>query len=132
MLNLDKRYESFSEMLANIPRETIGTIGDAKLTIPVEVPTAVPMAYNRTRLNRGDDIAVTWALELMLGAEGMNDLLESGATDSDWAVVTEIVIGRVRGATVGTADAAPKASTNGSQTSPKPAASRRRAATRKS
>lgn len=132
MLQFDKKHATFSEMLANIPRETIATVGDERLTIPVEVPTAVPMAYNRTRLNRGDDIAISWALELMLGEDGVATLLESDADDSAWTVVTNLVIGRIRGATVGTADEAPKASTSGAQNGRKPAARRGRPAAPKS
>jgi hypothetical protein len=133
MIKLDKKYTTYSEALGAIPRETIGTIGEVPLTIPVEVPASIPMAYTRTRLNRGEDIAVMWALELMLGSDGLSSLLEADADETAWATITEIVIGRIRGATVGSADeAGPKASSNGSQTSPKRAASPRRRATPKS
>lgn len=131
MLEFDKKYATYSEILADLPRETIGTIGGEPLTIPVEVPASIPMAYNRQRLNRGDDIAITWALELMLTADGMETLLTSGIDDVGWAQVIEIVLSRVRGMSVGTADAAPKASTNGAATSRKPAANRRPRAAKK-
>lgn len=131
MLEFDKKYASYTEMLDSIPRETIGTVDGVPLTIPVEVPAALPMAYNRTRLNRGDDIAITWALELMLTPDGFGNLLEAGLDEEDWAKVVGIVIGRVRGASVGVADAAPKASTNGAPTTPRSAASRRRPAAKK-
>lgn len=132
MLQFDKKYTDYSEMLADIPRETIATVDTAPLTIPVEVPASIPFAYNQTRLQRGDDVAVNWALALMLTDEGMGTLLQSNVDEVGWATVVEIVIGRVRGTTTGVADAAPKGSTNGSVSSPKPAASRRRPAVKKS
>lgn len=132
MLEFDKKYTDYTDMLRDLPRETIGSVGGVPLTIPAEVPTSVPMAYNRQRLSRGDDIAVIWAIEMMLGTEGFDTLMEADIDAIGWAQVVEIVIGRVRGATVGTADAAPKASSNGSPKSSKPAASRRRPAAGKS
>lgn len=131
MMKLERRYASFHEMLENIPRETIATVGDTRVTIPVEVPLSFAMAYNRQRITRGDDLAIAWAMELMLG-KGLDDLLESGISDSDWVVITDIVIGRVRGATTGTADETPKALTNGSSSTPKRAAPRGRRAVNKS
>ena len=131
MLEFDKKYTSYTEMLDGLPRETIGSVGGVPLTIPAEVPASVPMAYNRMRLNRGDDMAITWALELMLTPDGFGSLIEADVDEQGWATIVDIVISRVRGASVGVADAAPKALTNGAPTTQKPAASRRRPAAKK-
>lgn len=131
MLEFDKKYADYTEMLQDIPRETIGSVDGVPITIPVEVPASIPFAYNRTRLARGDDIAVAWALDIMLTDDGMNTLMQSDIDEMGWAQLVTIVVSRVRGHTTGTADAAPKASTNGSPNSSKPAASRRRPATKK-
>jgi hypothetical protein len=125
MLTLDRKYTSFAEVLADVPRETIATIDGAPLTIPVEVPARIPLAYARTIKNAGQDTALMWALDLMLTENGVTLLLTSSATDEEFGQIIDIVVSRVRGASVGTADGSPKASTNGAPSSPKRAATPR-------
>lgn len=125
MIKLDRKFQTFAEVLAGVPRETIAMISGAPLTIPVEVPAVIPLAYARTIKNAGQDIALTWALDLMLTEDGATALLASNATDDEFGQIIDIVISRVRGATVGAADEAPKASANGAPTSRKRAATPR-------
>lgn len=120
MLELDKRNEDFAEMLANIPRETLCTVGGEIVTIPVEVPPAVPLGYVRTRMNQGSDVAVVWAMELLMTTEGFNRLLTAKLDEDDLDIITAVIVRRVSGASTGTADEAPKASSNGATTSPRP------------
>jgi hypothetical protein len=119
MLNLDKRSSDFTDTLADIPRETICTVGSEPVTIPVEVPPAVPLAYLRTRMMSGADTAVVWAMELLMTTEGMNLFLTARLTDDQLDTITAVIIQRVSGASVGTADVAPKASENGVKSSPR-------------
>jgi hypothetical protein len=118
MLTLDKRGDDFTEMLESIPRETIATVGGEAITIPVEVPPAVPLAYTRTRMNQGSDVAAVWAMELLMRPAGFNTLLTAKLSDSDLDTLIAIIIRRVSGAATGTADEAPKASSNGAKVSP--------------
>jgi hypothetical protein len=120
MLTLDKRSADFEEMLAGIPRETIATVGGEPITIPVEVPPAVALGYTRTRMTSGADVAVVWAMELLMTTAGFNLLLTAKLEDADLTTLTGIVINRVSGASVGTADEAPKASSTGASSSPRP------------
>jgi hypothetical protein len=119
MITLDRKYTSFAEVLQALPRETIAMIDGAPLTIPIEVPAVIPLAYARTIKNAGQDIALTWALDLMLTEDGASALLASSATDEEFGQIIDIVVSRVRGATVGVVDEAPKASANGASDSPK-------------
>lgn len=127
MLKLDTRTDDLATLVATLPRETIATVGDVPLTIPAEVPPAIGLGYARTRLNRGDEMAVTWALELMLGSDGFSLLISSNVDDDGLQTIIEIVTGRIRGATTGTPDAVagPKAVTSASGVS----TARKRAAT---
>jgi hypothetical protein len=125
MLTLDKKFTTYTEVLNDVPRETIAMVDGVPLTVPVEVPAIIPLAYARTIKNAGQDVALAWALDLMLTEDGATALLASGATDDQLGQVIDIVISRVRGATVGAADEAPKASTNGAPTSQKRAATPR-------
>lgn len=125
MLTLDRKYSSFAEVLADVPRETIAVVDGAPLTIPIETPAQISFAYARTIKNAGQDLALAWALDLMLTEDGVTLLLTSSATDEEFGQVVDIVISRIRGASVGTADGGPKASTNGAPNSPKRAATAR-------
>lgn len=104
LLKLDTRTDDLAMLVAPLPRETIATIGGTPLTIPTEVPPAVGLGYARTRLNRGDEMAVTWALELMLGSDGLSLLMSSNVDDEGLQLIIEVVTGRIRGATTGTPD----------------------------
>jgi hypothetical protein len=132
MIQLDKKYKTYTEVLDGLPRETIATVDGVPLTIPVEVPAVIPLAYARTIMNRGQDLALSWALDLMLTEDGATLLLSADITDDQLTLMVDLVVGRVRGASVGTADEAPKASSNGARTSPKPAATRARSRAAKS
>lgn len=120
MLKLDARTNDFAELLAAVPRETIATVGDVAITIPVEVPPSVPLGYTRTRMTSGSDVAVVWAMELLMTTDGFNTLLTASLTESDLDALTAIVIQRVSGATTGAADKAPKASPTAAKTSQRP------------
>jgi hypothetical protein len=122
MLTLDKRGsgEDFVAMLADIPRETICTVGGTPITIPVEVPPAVPIAYTRTRMNQGSDVAAVWAMELLMTSAGMNEFLTARIEERDLDSMIAVCIQRISGATTGTADEAPKASPIAAKTSRAP------------
>jgi hypothetical protein len=121
MLTFDKRSDDFTATLDAIPRETLCTVGGTAVTIPVEVPPAVPIAYLRTKMMSGADVAVVWAMELLMTTEGMNLFLTAKLTDDELDTVTVEIIKRVSGASTGTPDEAPKASANGAKTSaPRP------------
>lgn len=127
MLRFDKRSEDFVEMLADIPRETICTVGGNPVTIPVEVPAAVPIAYTRTRMNQGADVAAVWAMELLMTTEGMNEFLTARIAEDDLDTVIAVCIQRISGASTGTADLGPK---DPSPTAAKTSRSPRRTPTR--
>lgn len=114
MLKLDTRSQDFETLLQSIPRETIAMVGDAPLTIPVEVPSAVGLGYARTRLNRGDEIAITWAMELLLGRDGFSLLIGSTIDDAGMDTVMDLIVARIRGASTGAVDAGPKATSTAS------------------
>lgn len=101
MIDLTPGSNSLVEKLVGIPREDLFTVGDFVGTIPCYVPASVMMAYNRTRLNSDDDVAATWATELLLGREGFEQLLASDLKDEQLDQVLTAIIGRVRGATRG-------------------------------
>lgn len=101
MIELSKSSDNLVEQLADIPREDLFTVDGFVGTMPIHVTAGVMVAYNRTRLNRGDDMAVTWAMELLLGDEGMARLISSGCDDEQLDAVITAVLGRVRGATRG-------------------------------
>lgn len=125
MLKLDTRTDDFAKLMAQLPRETIATIDGVPLTIPTEVPPTVGLGYARTRLNRGDELAVTWAMDLLLGSNGFSLLMASNIDDAGLQFVIEMVTGRIRGATTGTPDVdGPKDpdSTSGVSTVRKPGA----------
>lgn len=101
MLELTKNSDNLAEQLQGIPREDLFTVDGFVGTIPTHVTAGVMLTYNRTRLNRGEDFAVTWAMELLIGDEGMNRLIASGCSDDQLDQVITAVLGRVRGATRG-------------------------------
>jgi hypothetical protein len=117
VLTFDKRSDDFTATLDAIPRETLCTVGGTAVTIPVEVPPAVPLAYLRTKMMSGADVAVVWAMELLMTTEGMNVFLTAKLTDDELDTVTVEIIKRVSGASTGTPDKDPKASANGARTS---------------
>lgn len=101
MIELTKNSNNLAEQLDGIPREDLFTVDGFVGTIPAHVTPGVMLTYNRTRMNNGEDFALTWAMELLLGEEGVSRLIASGCTDDQLDQVITAVIGRVRGATRG-------------------------------
>lgn len=120
MLTFDKRTDDTATSLEDIPRETLCKVGGVAVTIPIEVPPTVPVAYLRTRMLHGPDTAVVWAMELLMTTEGLNLFLRAQITEDDLDTITAEVIKRVSGASTGKADIteAPKASPVAAKTSP--------------
>jgi hypothetical protein len=101
MIEITKNSDNLAEQLQDIPREDLFTVDGFVGTIPAYVTPGVMLTYNRTRLNNGEDFAITWAMELLIGSEGMNRLIASGCSDEQLDQIITIIIGRVRGATRG-------------------------------
>lgn len=123
-MELKTLSENLVEQLADIPREDLFTVDGVQVTQPCWVTAGVMLSYNRVRSNQGNDMAVTWALELMLGAEGLNRLIASAVTDEQLDKIITAVIGRIRGATRG------EPGKGDSKTPPKSATSSRSRSTR--
>lgn len=101
MIELTKNSDNLAEQLQDIPREDLFTVDGFIGTIPTHVTPGVMLTYNRTRLNNGEDFAIAWAMELLLGDEALSRLIASGCDDDQLDKIITIVIGRVRGATRG-------------------------------
>jgi hypothetical protein len=101
MIELTKNSDNLAEQLQDIPREDLFKVDGFVGTIPAHVTPGVMLTYNRTRLNNGEDFAITWAMELLIGSEGMSRLIASGCSDEQLDQIITVIIGRVRGATRG-------------------------------
>lgn len=101
MINLNKNSDNLAEQLRDILREDLFTVDGFVGTIPCYVTPGVMLEYNRQRMNRGDDVAATWAMELLLGQEGMVQLIGAQVSDEQLDQIISVIIGRVRGATRG-------------------------------
>jgi hypothetical protein len=101
MIELTKNSNNLAEQLQDIPREDLFTVDKFVGTIPAWVTPGVMLTYNRTRLNNGEDFAVAWAMELLLGSEAVSRLIASGCAEDQLDQIITVVIGRVRGATRG-------------------------------
>jgi hypothetical protein len=93
------------------PRDELFSVDGKVYTIPVEFPPMVGFNYITVQRRYGDEVAVSWAMELALGAEGLEALTGADVPNETFAKLVAIIIGRIQGLAmhVPGATAAPKA-----------------------
>jgi hypothetical protein len=99
-------------------REVLFEVGGQRYTIPKKCKAYHAVGYATVARRAGADIALSWAMEALLGSQGLTALVNSNPSDHDMQRCIDVILGRVQGLTVAVpedvgdalaADEAPKA-----------------------
>jgi hypothetical protein len=77
-------------------REPLFTIGDTTYTIPKRCPAAWTVQAVRISATHGEQAALDWGFQLLLGEDGYRALTSfSGVADSDWLTLSKAISDRL-------------------------------------
>jgi hypothetical protein len=119
MLEFTSHPEGIEGFLADVPREPLCKVDGETVTIPIQFPAMVGMAYAAVESRHGTGPAMIWAMQVSLGSAVWDKLLNVGLSDEHLTLLTTIVVARMQGESAPIPEAAPPA--------PKARAARRRA-----